>query len=110
MIRSSHATVLPMKRWLLLGTALAVALLAFVFSLINFTSVTLDVYIGMVTLPLGVLVLLVLLAGAASAGLLLWALVILPQRFRIKALEKQLALAPSSGGYPGAIGASGPRV
>jgi uncharacterized integral membrane protein len=77
-----------MGRWLWSSLAALIAILGIAFSVMNFQQVSLAIGIGTLTLPLGVLVLLALLAGAVIAGLLLWAAVILPLRFRLRALEK----------------------
>ncbi len=86
-----------MARWFWSLLAALIALLGLGFSLINFQQVTLAVGFGTLTLPLGVLVLLALLAGALVAGLLLWAGVILPMGFRLRALEKDRAGADADG-------------
>jgi len=77
-----------MARWFWSTLAALIALLGLAFSLMNFQQVSLEVGFGTLTLPLGVLVLLTLFAGALVAGLLLWAGVILPMGFRLRALEK----------------------
>ena len=68
--------------------ALLVAALGVVFSLFNLQQVTLELGLGRMTLPLGVLILLTLMTGAVGAGLLLWGGVVLPMRLRLRALEK----------------------
>lgn len=80
-----------MGRWFWSSLAALIAALGVGFSLMNFQQVTLAVGTGTLTLPLGVLVLLSLLAGALVAGLLLWAGVILPMGFRLRAIEKTQA-------------------
>lgn len=81
-----------MARWFWSTLAALIAFLGLAFSLLNFQQVSLEVGFGTLTLPLGVLVLLSLLAGSLVAGLLLWAGVILPMRFRLRALEKGRAM------------------
>lgn len=77
--------------------ALLVAALGVAFSLFNLQQVTLELGIGQLTLPLGVLVLLTLATGAVGAGLLLWGGVVLPMRLRVRALEKaRSGTAPST--------------
>jgi uncharacterized integral membrane protein len=73
--------------------AAVIGLFGIAFSILNLEQVTLLLGFGSVTLPLGLLVLLSLFAGALSGGLLLWAAVILPLRLRLRACEKREILS-----------------
>jgi uncharacterized integral membrane protein len=78
--------------------AVVVALGGVVFSAINVDPAVLDLYVGRVTLPLGVLVLAALLLGFVLAGLVLWTGVIVPLRIRLAAARReaqQRAQAPA---------------
>jgi uncharacterized integral membrane protein len=79
-----------MARWLTIAFLGLVAVAAFVFSLLNTSSVRLDVGAWSPELPLGVLVLLALLAGALLGGAVLYFGVILPLRMRIRRLQREL--------------------
>ena len=86
---TGHAIEVHMKRWLLLGSGVLVALVSLVFALINAATVELDLYFATLGMPLGVLVLGALLVGALLAGAVLYAGVILPLRLRVGALERR---------------------
>jgi uncharacterized integral membrane protein len=87
--RHGRAIEVLMKRWLLIGAGVLVALVSLVFALINAAAVELDLYFATLGMPLGVLVLAALLVGAMLAGAVLYAGVILPLRLRVGALERR---------------------
>jgi uncharacterized integral membrane protein len=84
-----------MARWLTIVCLALVAAAAFAFSLLNTSSVRLDVGAWTPELPLGVLVLLALLAGALLGGAVLYFGVILPLRMRLRRLQRELQGARS---------------
>jgi len=71
-----------MRRWIVMILCALIGIAAVIFSLLNLQMVSLDLVAGTVTMPLGVLVLLAVLLGAALSGLLWMAYVIVPMRMR----------------------------
>lgn len=71
-----------MRRWVVMILCALIGIAAVIFSLLNLQMVSLDLVAGTVTMPLGVLVLLAVLLGAALSGLLWLAYVIVPMRMR----------------------------
>jgi uncharacterized integral membrane protein len=87
-----------MKRWIVFILALAVALLAAAFALLNESVVRLDFHFFAFELSLGVVVMTSLLLGFLLASAALSAAVILPQRLRLRALRRQLDAARGNRG------------
>ncbi len=83
-------------RILLTLVALGLLSLGFVFGALNPTAVGIDLFGFDFTLRLGLALLLAALAGALTAGLLLWLLVLMPQRRRLRRLELGLKAAESA--------------
>ena len=96
-------------RFIPLILALLFLLAGIAFGALNPDDVTLDFYRCQLVLPLGVALIGFGLAGALTAGTLLWLTVIWPQRRRIAALRRQppqattLPAAPESSpsAFPG---------
>jgi uncharacterized integral membrane protein len=80
-----------MARWLTIACLALVAVAAFAFSLMNRAVARLDLGTWTPELPLGVLVLLALLAGALLGGTVLYVGVILPLRMRLRRVQRELA-------------------
>ncbi|MGD9583967.1 MAG: lipopolysaccharide assembly protein LapA domain-containing protein [Lysobacterales bacterium] len=79
-----------LTRWLLLPSAVVVALLSLVFFAMNRDSAVMDLYFARIDLPLGLLVVLCLLGGFVLAGAILFTAVIVPQRLQLRALRREL--------------------
>ncbi|HET9485703.1 MAG TPA: lipopolysaccharide assembly protein LapA domain-containing protein [Xanthomonadales bacterium] len=98
-----------MKRALIFTLAVVVTLLAIVFSAINAKPAKLDLYVGAIDLPVGVLVLAAMLVGCLLAGAVLYAAVILPLRLQLAALLREKARAAASATATATAVATAPR-
>ncbi len=86
-----------MKRWIVIVLALLVALLAAAFALLNDAVVHLDFHVLALDVSLGLVVMTSLLAGFLLASAALAVAVIIPQRLRLRSLQRQLGNARQGG-------------
>ncbi|MBI2396558.1 MAG: DUF1049 domain-containing protein [Xanthomonadales bacterium] len=86
-----------MKRWIVIVLALLVALLAAAFALLNDSDVHLDFHFFALDVSLGLVVMSSLLAGFLLASAALAIAVIIPQRLRLRSLQRQLGIARQGG-------------
>ena len=80
-----------MTRWLLLALALVVMAASAVFGAINADRAVLDLYVGTISLPLGVLVLGAMLVGCLLGGAVLYGAVIVPLRMKLSRAKRDIA-------------------
>lgn len=85
-----------MRRWFLIVLIVAAVVTSLAFAAANARTVSLDLYLVVFELPLGVLVIGALFVGCLLGGLVLWAGVILPLRMRLAAAQRKLALAAAT--------------
>ena len=98
-----------MKRALIITLAAIVTIVAIVFSAINAKAAKLDLYVGAVDLPIGVLVLASMLVGCLLGGAVLYGAVILPLRLKLAALLREKARSAAAATAAATAVATAPR-
>lgn len=86
-----------MKRWIVIVLALVAALFAAGFALLNEAVVHIDFHFFAVDVSLGLVVMASLFTGFLLASAALAIAVIIPQRLRLRSLQRQLGIARQGG-------------